>query len=299
MYNKKLKLPIIIIAIGLAVAIISSLIISIMKEPVIKEQEFDYSVTYKLDGEVKTYEGGFRCSFIGYDTYDDPTLRLYDGVHTKNGETLDTFYFTIAEKEGVELSIVIDLDAAYMMGDPDKYEYVHGNDDPYLEALDSNGCSVEVSEVFDAEIVSWEYPEPIENSFAFAGITRLHAVSMLVMILVSILTLIACIIFVKKGIDVQYKALDIVSVVLNFIISFAVIPFISIVVILFPLTMDASSFIYQIYLCIPALSIFAIAASIALRRKGFTKAGFFTQLAFPVLFFVEVYVEALIYNIFF
>jgi TPR repeat protein len=117
MYNKKLKLPIIIIAIGLAVAIISSLIISIMKEPVIKEQEFDYSVTYKLDGEVKTYEGGFRCSFIGYDTYDDPTLRLYDGVHTKNGETLDTFYFTIAEKEGVELSIVIDLDAAYMMGE--------------------------------------------------------------------------------------------------------------------------------------------------------------------------------------
>jgi hypothetical protein len=132
---------------------------------------------------------------------------------------LDTFYFTIAEKEGVELSIVIDLDAAYMMGDPDKYEYVHGNDDPYLEALDSNGCSVEVSKVFDAEIVSWEYPEPIENSFEFAGITRLHAVSMLVMILVSILTLIACIIFVKKGIDVQYKALDIVSVVLNFLPS--------------------------------------------------------------------------------
>ena len=77
----KMKLPIIILVIGLILAVASCIFTGIIKEPTIKEYEFDYSVTYSVDGEVKTHKGSYLCSFIGHDGHDDPTLRLYDGVH--------------------------------------------------------------------------------------------------------------------------------------------------------------------------------------------------------------------------
>ena len=298
MNSKNMKLPIIILVIGLILAVVSCLFTGIMKEPTIKEHEFDYSVTYRLDGEIKTYEGGFKCSFDGYDEHDDPTFREYVGVHTKNGNILNSISFTVAQKDGVELSIVADLDAAYLMGDPDKYEYVSGNEEPYLEAVDQEGYGVEVSDFFDAEIISWEYPEPIENSFEFVGFSRLYSVSMLVMLLVGVLTIIACVIFVKKNADVSYKPLDKLSVIANFVVGIVAISFITVVIFFFPLVMDSDSIIYQIYLCIPALTAFTIAASVTLRRKGFTKSGFFVQFVFPVLFFAEIIVESIIFNLF-
>ena len=294
-----MKLPTIILVIGLILAIASCFLTGIMKEPTIKEHDFDYSVTYRIGSETKTYEGTFRCSFAGHDRHDDPTLRLYDGVHTKDGNELGALWLTVAQKEDVELMMAVGLDAAYLMGDPDKYEYVQGNDDPYFEAIDAEGYSVDVSEKFDAEIISWEYPEPIENSFRFAGFSRLYSISMLVMLAIAFLTVVACLIFVKKDPDVSYKTFDIISIIANFAITFIVIPFLTIVIFLFPLTMDAESLLYQIFLSIPALTAFTIAASIALRRKGFAKSGFFVQLVCPVLFFATIFVESLIHNLFF
>ena len=299
MKSSCMKLPIIILVIGLILAIASCFFTGIVKEPMIKEHEFDYSVTYRIGSETKTYEGTFRCSFVGHDGDDDPTLRLYDGVHTKDGNELGALWLTVAQKEDVELMMSVGLDAAYLMGDPDKYEYVHGNDDPYLEAIDAEGYAVEVSEKFDAEIISWEYPEPIENSFRFAGFSRLYSISMLVMLVIAFLTVLACLIFARKDPDVNYKTLDMISIVANFLITFIAIPFLTIVIFFFPLTMDAESLLYQIFLCVPALTAFTIAASIALRRKGFAKSGFFVQLICPALFFATVFVESLIYNLFF
>ena len=298
MNSKKMKLPVIILVIGLILAVASCLFTGIMKEPTIKEHAFDYSVTYRVDGEVKTHKGSYQCSFIGHDGHDDPTLRLYDGVHKVDGNVSESSWFTVAQKDGAELSLIINLDADYLMGDPDKYEYVSGNEDPCLEATDAEGYPVEASEVFGAEIISWEYPEPLENSFKLVGISRLHAISMVAMLAIAILTIIACIIFVRKAQDVHYNPLDLVSVVANFIIGFMAIPFITTVIFFLPIVMDADSLMYQIYLCIPALTAFTIAASVALRRKGFTMPGFFVQFVFPVLLFVEIVVESIIYNVF-
>jgi hypothetical protein len=50
------------------------------------------------------------------------------------------------------------------------------------------------------------------------------------------------------------------------------------------ITMSGDELLYQIALCIPALTAFTIAASVALRRIRFTKAGFFLQFVGPVLF---------------
>ena len=48
MNSKKMKLPIIILVIGLILAVASCFFTGIMKEPTIKEHEFDYSMTYNV-----------------------------------------------------------------------------------------------------------------------------------------------------------------------------------------------------------------------------------------------------------
>lgn len=298
MKSKKLKLPIIIIAIGMIVAIASCFLTGIRMEPVIQEHEFQYSVTYSIDGEVKTHQGSFLCSFIGHDGHDDPTLRVYDGLHKVDGNVSESAWFSVAQKNGVELALIINLDADYLMGDPDKYEYVSGNEDPILEATNAEGYSVDISEVFDAEIISWELPEPIENSFRFIGFSRLHAISMFAMLLVGVLTIIACAIFVKKEPGIQFKVLDALTVIANLFIGLMVIPFVTLVIFMFPLVIDEASIMYQIYLCIPALTAFGIAASISLRRKGLKISGLLVQFVFPLLFFGEMFVESLIFNFF-
>lgn len=50
------------------------------------------------------------------------------------------------------------------------------------------------------------------------------------------------------------------------------------------ITMSGDELVYQIYLYIPAITAFTVAASIALRRVRYTKAGFFVQFIGPVLF---------------
>ena len=102
---KNMKLPI-IIAIGMILAVAICFLTGVMKEPVIKEHKFDYSVTYKLDGEVKTYEGCFKCSFAGHDEHDYTTARAYVGEYMNNGKSLDSFSFVVAQKDGVELSVI-------------------------------------------------------------------------------------------------------------------------------------------------------------------------------------------------
>jgi hypothetical protein len=119
---------------------------------------------------------------------------------------------------------------------------------------------------------------------------------MLAMFLCGVLTIIACAIFVKKEAGVSYKPVDNVSLVLNFLIGFMVIPFIIIAVYLLQITINTEDFIYQIYLCIPALTAFTIAASLVLRRKGFTKSGLLVQFIGPILFFIPLIFESLIYN---
>ena len=48
--------------------------------------------------------------------------------------------------------------------------------------------------------------------------------------------------------------------------------------------MSGDELAYQMALCLPALTAFTVAASIALRRHGFTKTAFFLPFVGPVLF---------------
>jgi hypothetical protein len=83
MKNKTLTLPAIIIAIGLVVALVGCLLTSMQFKPAVAEQDFNYSVTYKIDGETKTFSGVYTCRFTGFGGAGvDPLARYYNGVYT-------------------------------------------------------------------------------------------------------------------------------------------------------------------------------------------------------------------------
>lgn len=297
MKNKSLKLPIIIIAIGIIIAIVAYLLLSMQKTPTVAKQDFNFSITYKLDGETKTINGVYSSRFTGFGANGvDPLCRYYEGTYKVEGETDGDRCFTIAEKDGYELYIVALLNDYYLMGDEENESYDSYTEGPTLEAKDKDGNQydeTEMPDVFDAEIVSFKYPKPIENTFYFTGFAGLYAVSTGAMILIGILTLILCMIFVRKGDGVEYRVLDKLGIALNFIAVLFVLPIIYIAAVFVQAYKIGPDWLYQAYLCIPQIIPFSIAASLSLRRKGFRKIGFFIQFLAPaveVIFTVLEYV---------
>ena len=294
---KSLRIPAIIIAIGIIIAITANLLLSMQKTPTVTNHDFDFSITYKLDGETKTINGVYSSRFTGFGANSvDPLCRYYEGNYRVEGESDGDRCFTIAEKDGYELYIVALLNDYYLMGDEENESYDSYTEGPTLEAEDKDGNQydeTELPDVFDAEIVSFEYPKPIENTFSFTGFSGLHTTGMGVMILVGILTLILCMIFVKKGDGVEYCVLDKVGFALNFAAMFFALPVMYLTSALIQAYPTGPDWIYQAYLCIPQIIPFSVAASLSLRRKGFRKSGFFIQflaLAIEVVIIVMEYI---------
>ena len=301
MKMNSLRIPALILTIGLVLSLVACLFTNVIMTPAIAEHDFKYSVTYKLNGETKTLEGVYKCIYEGFSVGEDPRDRYYTGEYTVDSQTTLSHTYTIAEKDGAELYIVTLFNDCYLMGDTKDMDYEPFLEEPYLEAVDKEGYPYDETNMpseFTAEIISWDYPEPIENTFVFSGFSILHAGSMLAMLVVGLLTVVACMIFVKRDKTVPYKALDKLSILANFAACFLAIPFFVICIALMLATMGGEDIVTQILLCTPAITALTVAASIALRRNGFTKTGFFIQFAGPVLFFVPAVLESIIVNFF-
>ena len=295
MKYKGLRIPAIIIAIGIIIAIVASLLVSIQKAPTVTNHDFDFSITYKLDGETKTINGVYSSRFTGFGGNGvDPLCRYYEGTYKVEGETDGDRCFTIAEKDGYTLYIVTLLNDEYLMGDVENDSYESCHEEPTLEAEDKVGNQYDETNlpaIFDAEIVSFEYPEPIENTFRFSGLSGLYAANTGVMILVGVITLILCMIFVRKGDGVEYRVLDKFGIALNFAAILFVLPIIYIAAVFVQAYKVGPDWLYQAYLCIPQIFPFSVAASLSLRRKGFRKSGFSIQFLAPAMEVVIVVME--------
>jgi hypothetical protein len=293
---QKLKQPIRIMVIGLIVMVIACLLTGIMLHPAITEHDFHYSVTYKLNGETKTFEGVYTCRFSSGDYNRDPLERYYDGEYSDYGLVMHSQTYTIEQKGEFDLGIVTTFNDSYLMGDTLDVEYDYGLEDPYLVIYGANEVvfdDEETRSLFDAEIISWEYPEPLENSYVFAGFSQLYEISMLVMLLVAIIVFIICLVVVKRDAEVTYNAVDVVSIVLNYLIAIVVFPFITFFAWLVQAFETGPEWIYQGYFVIPAIIVYSLAASVSLRRKGFKKSGLFVQLAGIVVFAVLLLLEGI------
>ncbi len=284
MNAKNIKITTIIFSVALILSLISFLVMGIVMEPTVTERDFEFSVTYVLNGETKTLEGVYRSEYHGHGEGEDPKYRYYDGYFLSDDPEGSSGAFLIDQKGDLDLCIVLIFSDYYLMGDAEYDDY---NEDPYLAVYDVEGAEYDDEEHlgnFDAEIVSWEYPQPVDNSFVFAGFSRLHLSSALVLTLIGILAIVACIIFVRRDKEVPYKTIDILSIVMNVLIFFMALPFIVIVVAFIQLVINTDGIVYQIFLCIPPITTFSIAASVALRRMKCALSGLLVQFIGPMIF---------------
>ena len=139
-----------------------------MPRPEIKSGEFNFSVTYEYGGETRTVSGVYVCRFEGVDwVLDGGYYREWSG-HIKGNTTEEIITLGTAEDGGV-IELYLAFDPDHFMGD------FHWEEDepfmPYLSVkLFDEGlyfqCDAEIiAETYGARIISYEYDEPIENSF--------------------------------------------------------------------------------------------------------------------------------------
>ena len=285
MKNKKLLLPTIILISAVLLMAVYSVVTSIAKKPTITECEFPFSITYELDGETVTINDVYRAHYIGNDGYADTLTRCYvSGIDGLGGE--NTLY-TLKKGDNTRIELWTHFYADYLMGDP---EYEYFDDEPFEPRIyyyDENETEYHDEETLAAQgvkLISFEYPTPIENSFVFSHISYLSGAVVLPALLIALLALIVIIIFVRKEKELKYKAIDIVSIVLNFIIGIMYMGFVTILALLIDIEGGGPELYYQIMYFIPALSVLCIAASVALRRKGHSVKSLIAGLIGPAVF---------------
>ena len=142
-------------------------------KPEIKEGEFDFALTYELDGETKKIEGIYVCKFEGTSRAIDGVGRNWKGYIKDHSDTTD--YEIKTTDEGV-IKVDLDICADFFMSDPN-YQNMKSSDDPKPEPyvyITSGDDSIEdpadevtfsLYEGDDVKIISFEYDEPIENTY--------------------------------------------------------------------------------------------------------------------------------------
>lgn len=285
MKSKKLFLPTIILIIAILATAAYSVISSIAFKPTVTEGEFPFSITYELDGERVTIEDVYKVHYVRNDGYADTKSRVYAGELKSSGE--DNTLYTLKKDENGRIELWTHFYTEYLMGDS---EYDYFDDEPFEPRIyyyDSEETEYHDEETLAAQgvkLISFKYPTPIENSFVFSHISYFSGAVVLPTLLISLLALVAIIIFVRKEKELKYKAVDIISIVLNFVIGFTLIPFVTILGVFIDIEGGGPELYYQVTYFIPMFSVLCIAASVALRRKGYGVKSLIAELIGPAVF---------------
>ena len=285
MRSKRLFLPTIILIAALVMTMVSVLIAGIALKPEITESEFPFSITYELDGETITINDVYKVRYEEDKTYKH---RMYVGEICDKEE--DNTYYTLKKEETGRIELWTHFYADYLMGDPE-YDYFDDEAfEPRIYYYDVNETEFHDEETLlkhGVKLVSFEYPEPIENSLSFSHFVFPESEVSFPSIIIAFLAWLAILIFVKKDSEyVRRKPINIVTIVFNFIIGLVVLPFFTIFAGLLSALGDIGDFMNLVLYLLPALTILSITASIGLRRKLYAKSALIIQFIAPSVFAV-------------
>lgn len=302
MKTKRFLLPSIFLALMIVAYIAATLIFCRTTKPEIREGEFPFSITYEYKGETKTLSGVYKCEFSGTDTIRNEHNRYWNGESIIECDGEYDIPNIVYNDEKMTLSVHEFMEAGYFMGDPlykDWYSEHYGYDGPHphVEYYDYvNDISLtdenreEIFEAIDFKIIDSTYPEPIENSFSFSGISY-EADNIVIFVAISLAFLLLCLIFVRKDKEYKYTGFDKLGIGFNFLLGIVALPYIAVVCMLFGIVESNVEIIDQIIYNIPPISILCLALSIVLRRKGLRKTGFFVQFGGVFLFAIVLLIE--------
>ena len=163
---KKLKVAICLILVTMVLPLYSGCVAR-LPVPEIKEGRFNISVTYEIDGEIKTYTGVYVCEFDGIH------VSVYGAGRDWEGELVGEEERDIAIQTNVDGVIYINLglNPEYFMNDPDAILYdepkpnlfmIYHDDDPdFISVTDEE----DVIASYGVRLISYDYDPPIENTF--------------------------------------------------------------------------------------------------------------------------------------
>lgn len=287
MKSKKLFLPALILIVAVLLMAVACVVLSVAQKPTVTEAQFPFSITYEYHGKQVTIEDVYTAYYAYNDGYADTKHRVYEGK-IGNFETVDVTDYTIEETERSRLILSTNFHPDYMMGDTDYDHYEFQPFAPSFTYYGSDGYTAtepEELEAMGAKIIDFQYPEPIENTLVFSHISILSGETVVgPTVLISLLALLAVILFVKKDDTLVPVPLDTVSFILNLVIGFVATPFLGLVSTLSDISGDNDNILSQTMYFTAALTVLGIAASVALRRKGYSKTAFVVQFAGPALF---------------
>ena len=139
-------------------------------EPEVQEGRFDFSITYEVEGEVKTYDGVYVCKYEGAHTSLGGNGRDWS-AYVENSD--NNFELAVQTNEEGIVYISFGFSASYFMSDPDfelggfeipepSIYLVYHSDDPNTRVSDS---SLDFMGDYGIRIISYDYPDPIENNY--------------------------------------------------------------------------------------------------------------------------------------
>ena len=223
-----------------------------VQKPAVQIQEFPFSITYTYLGEQKTVSGIFLAEYTPSARYLCEKSVAWSG-HILEQDRLRSDYIRIAENEALSLSINLNLEPGWLMGDS---TYAGSTCTPSgLAILLTDGQRITDSADLEAlgfRLDSWEYPEPIENRFSFGGIS-LSSEAVLYTSVIAIAALLLCMIFVERDWDQIGTILDKIGLVMNLLVVAFAFPFILIASTLSEILGETSALQQVLYLT-PALT---------------------------------------------
>lgn len=282
MKNRNVLLAGVILAVCLIAGTLMLFLGYRVTKPEIEEAEFPYSITYEYKGETTTVTGMYHCEAdYGPKYWRESNVNWYGYIvdYVNGQESL----YLVDETENSVLGLHLNIHPGNLMGDPACASERNAPTGEYYRYEDSEDIQITDSEELEElgfRIVSFTYPEPIENTFK-PGVIMLSGEACFYLSGIALLGWLACLILVRRDKASPYGVPERISFALNFPVMLGFFPLVLLTGMagdMFSVTFWTDTVMYLV----PALTVMSVAASLVLRRIGFGKASLAVQLAGPL-----------------
>ena len=255
-----------------------------IQKPAVQKQEFPFTITYTYQGQQQTISEVYVAEYSPFAKYLGDRPLAWFGYRLDQ-DRLESDFIRIAQNDTHAFSIDLNLEPGWLMGDLADADCAPSGLAIRLE----DGTRItdpEALEQLGFRLEGWTYPQPIENRFSFGGFS-LSSEAVLYTSAIAIVSLVLCLIFVKKDRAQMGGALNKLGIALELLVIAVAFPFMLILSTLSEILGDTSALQQLLYLT-PAMTVTGVGASMILRRRGYALPGLLIQLIGPILFVLTV-----------
>ena len=253
-----------------------------IQKPAVQKQEFP--ITYTYQGQQQTISEVYVAEYSRFAKYLGDRPLAWFGYRLGQ-DRLESDFIRIAQNDTHAFSIDLNLEPGWLMGDLADADCAPSG---LAIRLDDGTRITDPGQLeqLGFRLEGWTYPQPIENRFSFGGFS-LSSEAVLYTSAIAIVSLVLCLIFVKKDRQQMGGALNKLVIALELLVVAVAFPFMLILSTLSEILGDTSALQQLLYLT-PAMTVTGVGASMVLRRRGYALPGLLMLLIGPILFALAV-----------